>query len=68
MIRGEKEMNEKDEEIYQKALELVHKGVPAEAMVVNRLLCVGYDKAVKICNLLVSRGVVDPETRDIKKV
>ena len=60
-------MNVKDEEIYQQALELVHKGVPAKAIVMNRHLCVGYNKAVKICNLLVTRGVVDPDNRDIKK-
>lgn len=61
---GEDEyINNEEEELYQKALSLVRNGVRAKAVVMNRHLCVGYDKAAKICDLLVSRGVVDFDTR-----
>lgn len=53
-----------DEEFYQKALSLVRNGVRAKAVVMNRHLCVGYNKAAQICDLLVSRGVVDFDTRE----
>ena len=56
-------ISEEDEKLYQKALSLVRNGVRAKAVVMNRYLCVGYNKAAQICDLLVSRGVVDFDTR-----
>lgn len=57
-------ISEEDEELYQKALSLVRNGVRAKAVVMNRHLCVGYNKAAQICDLLVLRGVVDFDTRE----
>lgn len=54
-----------EESLYEKALTLVRGGVKAKAAVLNRKLGVGYNDAARICDMLIDRGVVDVETREL---